>query len=74
VRATVAATMTLANNLIGLAPGPLIVGVLSDVFGLKLALSLAPAMALAAAVSFVLVSRCYEADAVRIRARSEQTQ
>jgi MFS family permease len=74
VRATVAATMTLANNLIGLAPGPLIVGMLSDVFGLKLALSLAPAMALAAAVSFVLVSRCYEADAVRIRARSEQTQ
>ena len=74
VRATVAATMTLANNLIGLAPGPLIVGVLSDVFGLKLALTLAPALALAAALSFVLVSRAYEADAARIRARSEQTQ
>jgi MFS family permease len=74
VRATVAATMTLANNLIGLAPGPLIVGVLSDVFGLKLALTLAPALALAAALSFVLVSRGYEADAARIRARSEQTQ
>ncbi|MDM0072596.1 MFS transporter [Variovorax sp. J31P207] len=63
VRATVAATMTLANNLIGLAPGPLIVGVLSDLIGLKLALTLTPGLALAAAVFFVLASRSYESDA-----------
>ncbi|MEJ8859665.1 MFS transporter [Variovorax robiniae] len=69
VRATVAATMALANNLIGLAPGPLIVGMLSDHLGLKLAMTLTPMLALAAAFFFVLSSRSYEADAARIRAR-----
>ena len=72
VRATVTATMTLANNLIGLAPGPLLVGLLSDTLGLKLALALAPVMALAAAACFVLSSRSYEADAARNQARVTQ--
>jgi predicted MFS family arabinose efflux permease len=72
VRATVTATMTLANNLIGLAPGPLIVGMLSDRLGLKLALTLTPLLALVSAVFFVLVSRSYEADAARQRASSAQ--
>jgi hypothetical protein len=45
VRATVAATLTLANNLIGRAPGPLIVGVLIDVAGLQRALTLTPLLA-----------------------------
>jgi MFS family permease len=72
VRATVAAVMTLANNLIGLAPGPLIVGLLSDSLGLKLALTLAPVLALVAAVFFVLVSRNYQADAAHVRARLAQ--
>ena len=72
VRATVAATMTLANNLIGLAPGPLIVGVLSDALGLQRALSLAPLLALAASVFFVMVSRSYESDVARLRASAAQ--
>jgi predicted MFS family arabinose efflux permease len=72
VRTTVTATITLANNLIGLAPGPFIVGILSDVFGLKLALTLAPLVALVAAVLFVLASRSYEADAARNQARSPE--
>ncbi|MDM0106547.1 MFS transporter [Variovorax sp. J22R24] len=65
VRATVTATMTLANNLLGLAPGPIIVGMLSDTFGLKVALTLTPVLALAAAVFFVLASRSYERDTGR---------
>jgi predicted MFS family arabinose efflux permease len=65
VRATVTATVVLANNLLGLAPGPIIVGLVSDAFGLKLALTVAPVFALGAAVFFVLASRSYEADAVR---------
>ncbi len=73
VRATVTATMTLANNLIGLAPGPFIVGVLSDSLGLKLALTLAPALALASAVVFVLASRSYVADRARQQARVAPT-
>ncbi|WP_280156386.1 MFS transporter [Piscinibacter sp. XHJ-5] len=72
VRATVTATMALANNLIGLAPGPLLVGLLSDLFGLKLALTLTPVMALAAAVCFVLASRSYESDAARHPAKGAQ--
>jgi predicted MFS family arabinose efflux permease len=72
VRATVTATMTLANSLIGLAPGPFVVGVLSDFLGLKLALTLAPVLALVAAVFFVLASRSYEADAARNHARSPE--
>lgn len=72
VRATVSATVALAYNLIGLAPGPFLVGMLSDVFGLKLALSVAPVFALAAAVFFVLASRSYEADAARNQARGAQ--
>ncbi|MEJ8852348.1 MFS transporter [Variovorax rhizosphaerae] len=65
VRATVTATMTLANNLLGLAPGPIIVGVLSDSFGLKFALTLTPVLALAAAVFFVLASSTYQRDSTR---------
>jgi MFS family permease len=72
VRATVTAMIALANNLIGLAPGPFIVGMLSDFFGLKLALTLAPVLALAAAVFFLLASRSYEADAARNQARSPE--
>ncbi|MBR1301267.1 MFS transporter [Bradyrhizobium sp. AUGA SZCCT0042] len=72
VRSTVAATMTLANSLIGLAPGPFIVGILSDFLGLKLALTLAPVLALVAAVFFVLASRNYEADSARNHARSPE--
>ncbi|MDM0117168.1 MFS transporter [Variovorax sp. J22R133] len=74
VRATVAATTVLGNNLIGLAPGPLIVGLLSDAVGLQLAMTLTSAIALAAAVLFVLVSRNYETDVAlaRFRARGAQ--
>jgi MFS family permease len=72
VRATVTATIALANNLIGLAPGPFVVGMLSDFFGLKLALTLAPVLALVAAVFFVLASRSYETDAARNQARSRE--
>jgi predicted MFS family arabinose efflux permease len=73
VRATVTATMTLANNLIGLAPGPFIVGLLSDSLGLKLALTLAPALAFASALCFVLASRSYVADTAHQHARVAPT-
>jgi hypothetical protein len=57
--------ITLANNLIGLAPGPLLVG-------LKLALTLAPVMALAGAACFVLSSRSDVADAAHNQTRVTQ--
>ncbi len=60
--ATAAATVVLFNNLLGLAPGPWIVGRLSDVFDLQTALMLAPAVSLAAAGCFLLAARHYPRD------------
>lgn len=46
------ATLTLANNLIGLAPGAAVTGLLADQLGLTSALALVPAAGLAAAIAF----------------------
>ncbi len=62
LRATAAATLSLTQNLIGLAGGPLVTGFLSDAYGLPFALSVIPAFSLLAAVVFVLAARTYVAD------------
>ena len=62
LRATGAAVLSLFQNLLGLAAGPAIVGVLSDEFGLDSALTLIPAFGALAALLFVVASRSYEAD------------
>ncbi len=69
VRATVTVTATavLGASLLGLAPGPLLVGWVSDLVDLKTALTVAPLFSLAAAVLFILASRSYERDAARVR-------
>ena len=65
LRATAFALVVLCNNLIGLAPGPIVVGALSDVYGLKFALGVAPLMCLAAAAFFLLASRHYRRESGR---------
>jgi MFS family permease len=65
LRATAFAVIVLGNNLLGLAPGPVIVGALSDAYGLKLALGVAPLMCLAAATFFLLASRHYKRESGR---------
>jgi MFS family permease len=62
VRATVAATAVLGASLLGLAPGPFVVGLVSDLTDLKIALTLAPTISLVAAAMFLLASRSYEND------------
>ncbi|WP_437775214.1 hypothetical protein [Sorangium sp. So ce1097] len=52
IHATAFATLTLANNLLGLAPGPAVTGVLADRLGLLGALQVVPLGALAAALAF----------------------
>ncbi|WP_437619018.1 MFS transporter [Sorangium sp. So ce1151] len=54
IHATAFATLALANNLLGLAPGPLVTGVLADRIGLLGALQVVPLVALAAALAFAL--------------------
>jgi MFS family permease len=65
LRATALATAVLGNNLLGLAPGPVIVGSLSDAYGLKFAMTIAPLVCLAATACFAMAAKCYQRDAGR---------
>lgn len=56
------ATLTLANNLIGLAPGPILTGRIADEIGLANAFSLLPVPCLLAALTFVAMRRSYLSD------------
>lgn len=62
IRATAFAAMILGNNLIGLAPGPFITGMLADAFGLELAMRLVPLACLISGLCYLFGSRCYDAD------------
>jgi len=62
IHATAFATLTLANNLLGLAPGPFATGVLADRIGLQGALQVIPLAGIAAAALFVIGRRHYAAD------------
>ncbi|MDM0113687.1 MFS transporter [Variovorax sp. J22R133] len=62
VRATVTATAVLGASLLGLAPGPFLVGLVSDMVDLKTALTLAPVVTFVAAALFLAASRTYERD------------
>ena len=66
LHATVLATGTLANNVLGLAPGPLLTGVLADSFDLGTALGLVPFASLLAAACFTMARRHHDADVARI--------
>jgi MFS family permease len=63
LRATGASVLSLFQNLLGLAAGPVITGALSDAFGLDSALTVIPAFSVLAALCFVMASRTYEAEA-----------
>ncbi|MFV0644795.1 MAG: MFS transporter [Sphingomonadaceae bacterium] len=56
------ATLTLANNLFGLAPGPIITGRIADSIGLHGAFMLLPVTCVAAALCFGAMRRSYLAD------------
>lgn len=61
------ATLTLANNLIGLAPGPILTGRLADGIGLANAFRFLPLPCIAAGIVFALMRRRYLADLDRAR-------
>jgi len=72
IHATAFATLTLANNLLGLAPGPIVTGMLADHVGLLEALRLVPLAGFGAAVLFFLGKRTYAADLKRLAASNER--
>jgi MFS family permease len=67
VHGTAFATLTLANNLLGLAPGPFITGRLSDLLGLQTAFQLVPLVSIGAAAVFFYARRHYLQDIARLR-------
>jgi MFS family permease len=71
VRATVTGTGVVFGNLLGQALAPFLVGVMSDMFSLKAALTVIPIISFGAALFFVLASRSYLADMARQTARGK---
>ncbi|MNF51352.1 putative galactarate transporter [compost metagenome] len=65
VHGTAFATLTLVNNLLGLAPGPFITGKVSDVIGLHGAFQLVPLMSIAAAAVYFCIRKYYLDDIAR---------
>ncbi len=72
IHGTAFATLTLANNLIGLAPGPIITGRIADAIGLSGALCTLPITCVAAAIIFALARSHYLTDMDQRKAVSPQ--
>lgn len=68
IAATAFATLTLAQSLLGLAPGPAVTGMLADRLGLLGALRLVPLVAIAATTAFLIGRRRYARDLRRLTA------
>jgi MFS family permease len=67
IHGTAFAMLTLMNNLLGLAPGPYLTGVLADIVGLRSAfMVLLPLMSLLSAFAFCAVARKSMARAARV--------
>jgi MFS family permease len=67
IHGTAFAMLTLMNNLLGLAPGPYLTGVLADIVGLPSAfVVLLPLMSLLSAFAFCAVARKSMARAARV--------
>lgn len=62
VHATALAIMTLANNILGLAPGPVVIGILADHIGLHAALMAMPGMSLVAILFYRAALMRYRRD------------
>jgi MFS family permease len=72
IHASAFATLTLANNLLGLAPAAVLTGVLADRLGLLGALHVIPFAALIALAAFAVGKRYYQRDLERVNALRDQ--
>jgi MFS family permease len=72
VHSTAFATFTLAQNLIGMAPAPFVVGVLADRFGLETAMQVMPFASLLSALVFVYASRHYRMDIQKVNIQNKE--
>ena len=72
IHASAFATLTLANNLLGLAPAAILTGIIADRIGLLGALQLVPFAPLVATFAFFIGKRNYGRDMDRVNALREQ--
>ncbi|MNF55851.1 Hexuronate transporter [compost metagenome] len=72
VHGTAFATLTLVNNMLGLAPGPFVTGKVSDMIGLQAAFQLVPLISIAAAVVFFYARCHYQKDIARLCGESDK--
>ncbi|HJQ05200.1 MAG TPA: MFS transporter [Nocardioides sp.] len=66
IRATAFGTLTLANNLLGLAAGPIVTGMLADHLGLTGAMRVVPWVSVAAILALVVGRRTYPSSLRRV--------
>ncbi|WP_223547808.1 MFS transporter [Pseudomonas sp. A-B-19] len=67
IHASALAVLVLANNIIGLAPGPFITGALADVFDLQVAMAVVPLASFGAVFAFLQAGRHYRNDLARLQ-------
>jgi predicted MFS family arabinose efflux permease len=70
IRATALGTLTLANNLLGLAAGSLMTGILADRFGLVGAMKIVPIVAVGALIALLIGRKLYPASLAKVNAQS----
>lgn len=70
VRASALGSLTVTNNVLGLATGPFVIGILADRLGLLGALQLAPLVYVLAIVALFLGKRMYPAGLAKLAAQS----
>jgi predicted MFS family arabinose efflux permease len=68
IRATALGTLTLANNLLGLAAGSLITGILADRFGLEGAMKIVPIVAVGALIALLIGRKYYATSLAKVNA------
>ncbi|WP_095146487.1 MULTISPECIES: MFS transporter [unclassified Pseudomonas] len=73
VHGTAFATLTLVNNMLGLAPGPFVTGKVSDLIGLHAAFQLVPLISIAAAAVFFYARCHYHNDIARLKGERGNT-
>src|SRR3954467_15896686 len=72
IRATAFGTLTLANNLLGLAAGPLVTGILADKFGLVGAMKIVPIVAVGALIALLIGRKYYTRSLAKVTAATAQ--
>ncbi|MDH6280955.1 MFS transporter [Prescottella agglutinans] len=70
VRSSALGTLTIANNVLGLALGPFVIGILADRMGLLESLQLAPLFYIAAIVALLVGKRVYPAGLRKLASQS----